>query len=109
MTDDATEETLAGLEPARIFDAYEAHDDVSAPGTQWYRSVPHNRVIADLTEQPTEYQDKSGAVLSNLADRVQAECGITRQEVYKVIDLIEAKGAITRGTTGIIQPAGESQ
>jgi hypothetical protein len=109
MTDGTTEETLADLEPARIFDAYEARDDVSAPGTQWLRSVPHDGVIADLTEQSTEYQDKLGAVLSNLVGRVQAECGITRQEVYKVIDLLEAKGAIMWGTTGIIQLAGESQ
>ena len=80
------------------------------------RSVDTNQLVSDakaiiakLTEQPTEYQDEPGAVLSNLIDRVQAECGITRQEVYKVLDILEAKGAIRRDTTGIIQLAGESQ
>lgn len=66
-------------------------------------------IIAEITDQPTEYKDESGTVLSNDFDRVQVECGINRQEAYKVIDLLEAKGVITRGATGIIQLAGESQ
>lgn len=43
----ATDETLADLKPARLLEAYAGNEDVSAPATQWLRSVPHNGVIAD--------------------------------------------------------------
>ena len=66
-------------------------------------------IIAEFTEQPTEYQDEPGAILSNLVDRVQAEYGIARQEIFKVLDILESEGEIKDDTTGLIQLTGASQ
>jgi hypothetical protein len=61
--------------------------------------------VAKLTEQPTDYQDEPGAILSNLVDRVQAESGITRQEVFTLLNNLEAEGEIKEETAGIIRLA----
>jgi hypothetical protein len=43
----ASEDSLADLEPARIFEAYADHEDVDPPATQWLRNVPNDGFVAD--------------------------------------------------------------
>ena len=60
-------------------------------------------IIADPTEEERKYKPEKGATVTNLTDRMQSAFDITRQELFKGLEILEERGEVRETECGLKQ------